>query len=258
MNKTVLITGATAGIGREFSKIFAENHYNLVLVARDSTLLKQMSREWEKRYGVAVTAIAKDLSHSDAPRDLYQEIANQNIEIDVLVNNAGRGSHGAFLGIGDDDTASEVQLNIGTLTMLCKLFGNDMVKRGGGRILNVSSTAGFQAGPLMSVYYASKGYVLLFSEALNFELKKKGVAVTVLCPGPTKTEFFKRSDMTATNLAKGPWIMEASDVAQAGYSGLMNGKTIIIPGMLNKLMTFMVRFTPRRLAATIVYFLHQK
>jgi len=258
MSKTVLITGATAGIGRELSKIFAKNHYNLVLVARDSANLEQMSREWENRYGIAVTAISKDLSHSDAPQDLYREIANQNIEIDVLVNNAGCGCHGDILGIGDDDTLSEIQLNIGTVTTLCKLFGSDMAQRGSGRILNVSSTAAFQAGPLMSVYYAAKGYVLLFSEALNFELKKKGVVVTVLCPGPTKTEFFKRSDMTATNLAKGPWVMAAADVARAGYGGLMNGKTIVIPGLLNKLMTFMVRFTPRRIAAAIVYFLHQK
>ena len=151
-----------------------------------------------------------------------------------------------------------LQLNIAALTLLCRLFGAEMVKKQSGRILNVSSTAAFQAGPLMSAYYASKAYVQMFSEALNFEFRTYNVTVTALCPGPTRTEFFRRHDMIETNVANGPWVMKAEDVARAGFAGLMQGKMIVIPGFLNKLMAFSVRLAPRRLPAAIVNYLNQK
>jgi len=151
-----------------------------------------------------------------------------------------------------------IQLNITSLTMLCKLFGTDMVKHGSGRILNVASTAAFQAGPLMSTYYASKAYVLMLSEALKNELKNDSVTVTVLCPGPTQTEFFKRNDMIGTKLERSPYIMSAAEVAEIGFSGLMKGKTIVIPGLINKLLAFSVRLSPRRVVTAIASSLNQR
>ena len=142
--------------------------------------------------------------------------------------------------------------------MLCNLFGTDMVKRQSGRILNVASTAGFQAGPLMSTYYASKAYVILFSEGLNKELALDGVKVSVLCPGPTRTEFFDRADMKSANLAKLPGMLNADRVAEIGFTGLMRGKEIIIPGLMNKIMAFGTRFAPRSVPASIAHFLNRK
>jgi short-subunit dehydrogenase len=258
MTKTALITGASTGIGHELSKIFAKKGYDLVLVARDGQRLAKIATKLESQYGITATTMAKDLSQPSAPGDIYNTVVDEKIGIDVLVNNAGSGHYGRFIDTDLRKIQDEIQLNITTLTTLCRLFGADMVKKGAGSILNVSSTAAFQPGPLMGNYYASKGYVLMLSEALNYELKGDGVTITVLCPGPTQTEFFKRSNMTETNLARGPWVMSAADVAQAGFDGLMKGKTIVIPGMINKLIVFLIRFTPRRLAPAIVSFLHKK
>ena len=176
----------------------------------------------------------------------------------MLVNNAGIGTYGKFTDFSTEKHMDLIQLNIASLTILCKLFGTDMVKKGSGRILNVASTAAFQAGPLMSTYYASKAYVLMFSEALKSELKKDNVTVTVLCPGPTQTEFFKRSDMIGTKLERSPYIMGAAKVAEIGFCGLMKGKTIVIPGLINKLLAFSVRLTPRRTVTAIASSLHQR
>lgn len=151
-----------------------------------------------------------------------------------------------------------VQVNITALTVLCQLFGADMVKKGAGSILNVASTAAFQAGPLLATYYASKAYVLMLSEAMNSELRKNGVTITALCPGPTQTEFFKRNNMINTIVSKSPWIMSAADVAAAGYAGLIKKKRIVIPGFFNKLLAFSTRFSPRWLPAAIVGFLNRK
>ncbi|MFV1998436.1 MAG: SDR family NAD(P)-dependent oxidoreductase [Acidiferrobacterales bacterium] len=258
MKKTALITGASSGIGYELSKIFAKNNYDLVLVSRDANKLKSISEEIKKQHDTQIRVIPKDLCISSAPQELYDEINADNISIDVLVNNAGIGSHGKFTDSKSEEQANLIQLNITSLTMLCKKFGADMVKRGSGRILNIASTAAFQAGPLMSTYYASKAYVLLFSEGLRHELKNDGVTVTVLCPGPTRTEFFKRSNMIGTRLERSPHTMSAARVAATGFSGLMNGKTIVIPGLINNLLAFSVRITPRRVITGITHFLNQR
>ena len=258
MNKTVLITGASGGIGYELSKVFSKNGYNLVLVSRNKQRLEVVAKEMEKQYGIQAKVIRKDLSKSSAPQELYDDMVANGIDIDVLVNNAGFGINGKFTGFSADKHMELIQLNITSLTLLCKLFGTDMVKRRSGSILNVASTAAFQAGPLMSTYYASKAYVLLLSEALNNELAQDGVNVTVLCPGPTHTEFAVRADMSSTKIANVPWVMSATEVAEIGFSGLMKGKNIVIPGLMNKLLAFSVRFTPRSVMTLIIRYLNQK
>ena len=258
MKQTALITGASAGIGYELSKIFAKNGYNLVLVSRNKQRLEVIAEEIKNQHEIIVKVIAKDLSKSSAPQELYDDIVSDGIEINVLVNNAAIGTNGKFTDFNPDKHADLLQLNITSLTLLCNLFGTDMVKRRSGSILNVASTAAFQSGPYMSTYYASKAYVLMFSEALHNELAQDGVIVTVLCPGPTHTEFFERNEMINTKLAKSPHIMKAADVAQAGFSGLMQNKKIVIPGLINKILAFTVRFTPRSVMTLIARSLNRK
>ena len=219
MSKTALITGASCGIGYELSKVFAKNGYNLVLVSRNKQRLEVIAKELENQHDIQAKVIPKDLSKSSAPQELYNDIVADGIDIDVLVNNAGIGINGKFTNLSADKHMELLQLNIVSLTMLCKLFGTDMVKRRSGSILNVASTAAFQAGPLMSTYYASKAYVLLLSEALNNELAQDGVNVSVLCPGPTNTEFAVRADMSSAKIISVPWIMSAAKVAEICFSG---------------------------------------
>jgi len=258
MKKTALITGASSGIGYELSKVFAKNGYNLVLVARNSEKLNSISEEIGKQHDILIKVLPKDLSKTSAAQELYNELSAEGINIDVLVNNAGIGNNGKFTDTGIEEYMDLIQLNITSLTMLCSIFGKDMVKKGSGRILNVASTAAFQAGPYMSIYYASKAYVLLFSEGIKNELKGDGVSVTVLCPGATQTEFFKRSDMIGTKLESSPLMMSAAKVAEIGFSGLMKGKTIVIPGLANKLMVFSGRFAPRGVVTAIASYLNRK
>ena len=258
MRKTALITGASSGIGYELSKVFAKNGYNLVLVSRNTEKLKIISEEIRKQHDIQVKIMPKDLCKSPAPQELYDEVAAEGINIDVLVNNAAIGTYGKFTDSSTEKHMDLIQLNITSLTMLCKLFGTDMAKNGSGRILNVASTAAFQAGPLLSTYYASKAYVLMLSEALKYELKQDNVTVTVLCPGPTQTEFFQRNDMIGTKLERSPYIMSAAKVAEIGFSGLIKGKTIVVPGLINKLFAFSVRLTPRRTVTAIASSLNQR
>ena len=201
--------------------------------------------------------ISKDLSQSTAPQELYDEIVAGGIEITVLVNNAGFGLNGKFVDINKDKQMELIQLNITSLTILSKLFGTDMVKRRSGKILNVASTAAFLAGPFMSTYYASKAYVLLFSEGIRNEFAKYGVDVSVLCPGPTHTEFGERAEMNHTKLLNVQWVMNAAEVAEIGFAGLMNKKKVIIPGIMNKILAFSTRLTPRSLLALITRYLNQ-
>lgn len=258
MNKTVLITGASSGIGYELSKIFSRNGYNLVLVSRNRQKLEVIAKEMEKQHDIQAKVIQKDLSKSSASQELYNDIVADGIDIDVLVNNAGFGINGKFTEFSTEKHMELIQLNITSLTMLCNLFGTDMVKRRSGKILNVASTAAFQAGPLMSTYYASKAYVLLLSEGLNNELAQDGVHVSVLCPGPTDTEFAVQADMESSKIGKVPWMMSAAKVAEICFSGLMRGKKIIIPGLMNKLIAFSTRLAPRSVLVLITRSLNQK
>jgi len=259
MSKTALITGATSGIGYEFSKVFAKNRYNLVIVSRNREKLNAVAGELGQLHDIQVKAISKDLCKFSAPQELYDEISAGNIDIDVLVNNAGVGLNGRVVDLSAAKQMDLIQLNIASLTILCKLFGADMVKKSSGSILNVASTAAFQAGPFMSTYYASKAYVLMFSEGLNAELKRTGVTVTTLCPGPTRTDFFRRAGMKGSKLEKIPFLMTPAEVAGIGFSGLRKGKRIVIPGLVNKILAFSARVLPRGLITTITGYLnHEK
>jgi hypothetical protein len=248
---TTLITGASVGIGYELAKVFAERGYDLVLVARDRAKLDTVAEECQSAGKIHARVIAKDLSAPDAPREIFDELARDGVTIDVLVNNAGFGTHGRFADIELDADLRLLQVNVVALTALTKLFLREMVARRNGRILNVASTAAFQPGPLMATYYASKAYVLHFTEAIAQEVGGQGVAVCALCPGPTATEFQKRAGIQGSRLFKGKATMDAHAVALAGYEGLMAGKRVVIPGASNKFTVATVRFAPRRLATFI-------
>lgn len=248
---TALITGASVGIGYELAKVFAEHGHDLVLVARDRAKLDAVAAECQRLGKIHARVIAKDLSLPEAPREIFDELARDGVTTDVLVNNAGFGTHGRFADIELDADVRLLQVNVVALTALTKLFLREMVARRNGRILNVASTAAFQPGPLMATYYASKAYVLHFSEAIAQEVGGQGVAVCALCPGPTATEFQKRAGIQGSRLFKGKATMDARAVALAGYKGLMAGKRVVIPGVGNKFTAATVRFAPRRLATFI-------
>lgn len=250
--KTTLITGASGGIGYELAKVFAQNKHNLVLVARSEQKLHQIAQDFQQKYGVTVKVLAKDLTKTTAPDELYQELKQEDIQIDILVNNAGFATYGFFHELDLNEELQLLQLNIVALTHLTKLFVKDMVKRRSGKILNVASTAAFQPGPLMAVYYASKAYVLSFSEAIANELKDKGVTITALCPGPTESGFQKRAAMEDSKLVKDQKIMDAATVAEIGYQALQNDKTVVIPGFKNKVLAMAPRFVPREMTTQLV------
>ena len=255
-SKTALITGATVGIGYELTKLFARDGYHLVLVARNEKALNDRKLELEKAFDVQVTIVSKDLGNPGAADEIYQQLAKNGVVIHTLVNNAGFGLLGNFVGLDYQRQLNMIDLNIISLTALCKLFLHDMLQRGRGNIMNVASTAAFQPGPGMSVYYATKAYVLHFTEALAYELKDTGVKVSALCPGPTATEFQERAGFRNPMLMKGH-VMTAAAVAKAGYAGLQRGKTIIIPGFMNKMLAYSVRFTPRQIILAIVGWLQK-
>jgi short-subunit dehydrogenase len=248
---TVLITGASGGIGYELAKLFAKDHNDLVLVARSSEKLAQFADELHRQFAVTVKPVALDLSVPSASQTLFDELQRDGIAVDVLVNNAAYGMLGDFADIPVEESLGQIQLNITALTALTRLFLGPMKQRRSGKILNVASTAGFQAGPRMAVYYATKAYVISFSEALAAELEGSGVVVSCLCPGPTETGFQKRAAMENTALARKPGTMDAKSVALDGYRGLMAGKTLVISGVLNWLVAESVRFAPRKVVTGI-------
>ncbi len=251
MNKTALITGASSGIGYELAKLFAEDRYNLVLVARSAGKLTQVADELQREFGISAKAVPLDLTVASAPQSLFNQLQREGIVVDILVNNAGYGVLGEFANISGEDTLGQIQLNITALTYLTKLFLGPMIERRSGKILNVASTAGFQPGPLMNVYYASKAYVISFSEALANELHGTGVTVTCLCPGATDTAFQGRAGLENTPLFKKLRPMTADVVARDGYRGLMAGKAMVISGFRNWVLAESVRFSPRRLVTAI-------
>ncbi|MGB7444804.1 MAG: SDR family oxidoreductase, partial [Coleofasciculaceae cyanobacterium] len=234
--KTALITGASSGIGYELAKLFARDRYNLVLVARSEQKLVQLAEVFQDKFGIAVKVIAKDLSRPEAPEEIWAELKRESITVDVLINNAGFANYGFFAEIDTGSELKMMQLNMMALTHLSKLFLPDMLQQGYGKILNVASTAAFQPGPLMAVYYATKAYVLSLSESLANELQNSGVTVTALCPGPTESGFQARANMEESKLVSGQQIMDAQTVAQIGYRSLMSNKTVVIPGLKNKLL----------------------
>jgi len=244
MSKTALITGASGGIGLEFARIHASKGNNLVLVARSSDKLDEVKRELEKEYKVEVYNIVKDLSAKGAAADVFNEVRSNNIIVDYLINNAGFGDFGLFAGSDWNKQEKMISLNITALAHLTRLFLPGMIERGEGKILNVASLASFQPGPTMSVYFASKAFVLSFSEAINNEVRDKGVTVTALCPGSTESNFHAVA-MGDPNLVEDRKMQSAKEVAEVGYRAMMKGKPIVIPGFKNALLVFLVRFFPR-------------
>jgi len=242
--ETALITGASSGIGLELARLFAADHYRLVLVARNRAALQQIGEELQARHGIEVRISPKDLAHPSSPIELYQELQETGIAVDVLVNNAGFGGSGPFLQTDWHHEAEMIQVNIVALTHLTKLFLPQIHARRG-KVLNVGSVAAFLPGPYTAIYYASKAYVLHFSEGLAEELSGSGVTVTCLSPGPVETGFQKRAHSGGSSRANAPLYMDVQEVARAGYEGLKQGKRIVIPGWKNRLLTEALRLVPR-------------
>jgi uncharacterized protein len=246
MNKTALITGASNGIGYELSKIHAENGDNLILVARNKSKLDELKNELEAKHGITVHTIGKDLSVISSAREIFDEIQGKNITVNYLINNAGVGCIGLFADCDLERQEKMINLNIVALTQLTRFFLTDMIKQRSGRIMNVASTAAFQPGPTMAVYFATKAYVLSFSQALNNEVRDKGLTVTALCPGSTESGFHAAAISDNREL-KERRLPSSRQVAEYGYNAMMKGRAIAIPGLKNQLMAASVRFFPRSL-----------
>lgn len=244
MKGTALVTGASAGLGRDFARLFAADGHDVVLVARRRERLEELAREIGGKDGVQAHVLPLDLSDRDAPRRCVDELRARGLAIDFLVNNAGLGTTGPF---ADADPAKQlemIQVNVTTLVELTRLLLPDMIVRKRGRILNVGSTAGFQAGPFMAVYYASKAFVNSFSEALAYEFAGTGVTATVSCPGATETEFAGHAGNDSTLLFK-LGAADSTSVAREAYAAMMAGRRMVVHGFTNKLGVQALRVSPR-------------
>jgi uncharacterized protein len=250
--KTALITGASNGIGLELAKIFASKGTNLIIVSRNVIELTKLRMELSEKYKIYVEEIEKDLSVPGAAQQVYDEVKSLDFDVDYLINNAGFGDYGFFHQCDWDKQERMINLNILALTQLTRLFLPDMIKRKSGKILNVASTAAFQPGPLMSVYYASKAYVLSFSEAIANELEGTGVTVTALCPGPTKSGFQKASNVEHSKYINATSIPTAKKVAEYAYKTMMKGKRVAVHGLMNKELTFLSPRSPRKFILKMV------
>ncbi len=235
------------------ASVFARQRNDLILVARRGDRLQEIADDLRAGAGAEVHAIAADLAAPDGNQILFEKVRQLDLDVEYLVNNAGFGTFGPFSEIDADRSMDLVRLNVGAVTELSALFLPAMVERGSGRIMNVASLAAFMPGPLMATYYASKAYVLHFSEALSEELEGSGVTVTALCPGPVRTEFQDVADMHDSGLVAGKQLISVAAVAEFGYRAMMEGKRIAIPGLAMKLMAFGVRFAPRRFVAKYVH-----
>jgi short-subunit dehydrogenase len=243
---TALVTGASAGIGRALSVEFAANGHDVALVARREDELRALADRLEDDHDVSAHVLVKDLATRAAPGELYEETEARDIEVDVLVNNVGIGTQGAFVDNDPGRELDQLQLNVVTPTQLTHRFGGDMADCGRGGILNVASTAAWFPGPFMAIYYASKAYMKTFSEGIAEELRPEGVDVTVLCPGPVDTEFQARADNEDTPLGSGE-MQDVEMVASAGYEGLQDGETVVVTGWKYKLLTKLSGVLPSRL-----------
>jgi short-subunit dehydrogenase len=243
-----LITGASSGIGAELARLCAADGYGLILVARRADRLEQLAAALASGHGVRVRTIASDLADPAAPESIYRQVREETV--DILINNAGFGLRGRYDQTDWEAESRLIQVNVIALTHLTKLLVRDMVRRGSGRILNVGSTAAFVPGPLMAMYYASKAFVVSFSEALANEFQGTGISVSVLCPGPTRTEFDATAGIADSNLFHGA-AMSAEEVARAGYDAMMAGKPLVIAGFGNRWMMRFSRLAPRTMLAGI-------
>ena len=250
MSRTALITGATLGIGNAIAEEFARNGVDLVITARDADALESLAAEWSKTYKVKVTGHAADLAKPGAAEGFADALSARGVVLDYLVNNAGFGTFGLFRESRLEDQVGMMTLNMTSLTVLTRRFLPQILERKG-KIMNVASTAAFQPGPYMAVYYATKAFVLSFTEALASELAGTGVTVTAFCPGATQSGFQDRSGMHESVLVKGRKLPTSEEVGRAGFRAMMAGRRVYVPGLLNKMLAQSVRFTPRKLVTFI-------
>src|SRR2546428_143386 len=251
--RTALITGASSGIGYELAKQFAKNHHDLILVARNLQVLHKLADDLANQYSISAWTLAKDLANPTSPSEIFEELEKQSIKVDYLVNNAGFGLQGFFWELDAQSQQDMIQVNISALTHLTRLFLPGMVQRKSGGILNVASTAAFQPGPLMAVYYASKAFVLSFSEALWKEAEGMGVHVSCLCPGPTTSHFRERAGTGRTRLAHMGTPMSSAVVAEMGYQAWQQTRRVIVTGARNALVANLIPLLPRRTVLSLVH-----
>lgn len=252
--KTALITGVTSGIGRQLTYLFAQDGYNLVLVARNKQKLDVLEEELKQKYRLSTTGIIMDLSEPNAPQEVFKDVKRRDIAVDVLVNNAGFNVYGPLHKTDLLEQQKLLQVNLITPTHLTKLFLPGMLERGGGKVMFVGSTGSFMPVAYDAIYGATKAYILSFSEGLAQELCGTGVTVTCLCPGATQTEFAEKAGMTRTRLFN-TGVMDAKVVAQVGYRGLMAGKPVVIAGFYNKIQVQAMKFTPGFIAAPLTRYI---
>ncbi len=250
-HKTALITGASSGIGLALAEEFAKGGYHLVLAARSVDKMQTLADTLQQRYGVSVTVLGADLQTSEGAAKLHADIKARDITLSALANNAGYGTFGEFKDSPLESALAMMQLNMTTVVVLTKLFLPDLIATRG-KILNTASTAAFQPGPYMAVYYATKAFVLSFSEAIAAELESSGVTVTALCPGPTASGFQDKADLHASALVKGKKLPGSAEVAAAGYRAMLRGQRVYIPGWMNWAMAQSIRFTPRNVVTALV------
>ena len=253
-----LVTGASSGMGYEYAKLFAKDGKNIVVLARSRDKLEGLKKDLEKAHGTKVMVLVKDLSDPKAPQEVFSELEKAGMNIDVLVNNAGYDVYGLFSATDWQKEAEMIQVNVLALTQLTKLFLKKMLEKKSGKILNISSSAGFAPTPWSSVYGGTKHYVLGFSNAIAHELKGTGVSVTCFCPGNTKTLFFERAGAEDCKADKRRILqMDAATAARHGYKALAKGKTTASPGLLNSFSALLVRLMPRKLACSFADYLLQ-
>ena len=248
---TVLITGGSRGIGLELAKQFAAHGHDLILVARTRDALEAAAGILEGKHGIKVTVLVYDLADPQCPQRLFDAVTAEGMQVDVLVNNAGFGLGGEFAETDLSRELDMIQVNVASLVHLTKLFMQPMILRRRGRILNVGSIAGFQPGPLMSIYYATKAFVLSFSQAIDEELRNTGVTVTCLCPGATATNFAERAGISNSVLFSLTGLADAEDVARYGYAATMRGDRLAIPGIKNRAMVQAQRLIPRAIVTRL-------
>jgi len=248
-NEWALITGATSGIGYELAKLFAADGYNLVIVARGEEGLQTTAEELTQQHGVEVVKISKDLFYPGNAFELYDEVKEKGIEINILVNDAGQGQYGEFANTDIQREIDIINLNISSLVVLTKKFLQDMLQRGDGKILNLSSIASKVPGPWQAVYHGTKAFVQSFTEAIRSENKDKGIVITALIPGATDTDFFNKADMQDAKIVQETKLSDPAKVAKDGYDALMNNDDKVISGFKNKMQVAMSNIMPDDMAA---------
>lgn len=258
MKYFALISGASSGIGYELAHIMAMKGHNLVLTARNIKILEKLKAELQTEFNIEVHCIEQDLAENNAAKKIFDSCKELNIQVEILVNNAGFGDIGYFYEESQDTISKILQVNITALTQLTRLFLPNMIYRKKGNIVNIASTAAFQAGPFMAVYYASKSYVLSFSEAIASECNDFGVKVTCVCPGPTESNFQKNANLKDSFLFNTLKVANSKEVAEYCYKSMTKGKKVAVHGLINKILAFSTRFTPRNLLVYISRKLSEK